>query len=728
MEVTDLLAANLKALAHRDSELYRLLSALPTEASEPVGAAAAASDNSAGDPWLEVAGHLQTIGPNADGIAVFVGLGMGYGPLLVLRERPGLEAILIVEPDPAKLLTAARVADLRPLLAAAKVHFFIGDDWLPKFKSAAALLGVGKNVAILRYKPDMVANPARYKEVDDRITALLTAKVANEGVSARYAPVMCRNRLANIPLLRNACTIHALRGLGRGMPVLLVGAGPSLTPALPYLRQAASRALIIAVDAALAPLTAAGIVPDFVVSVDFNTLNIEKVVGQVGRHQPFCLVVGAKVAPLIPQMMTVQRLVWAFDSSVAENWLRRACGEQSLGGAAGLPSGAHLALALAIILEADDVTLVGVDLAHGSGASEHAAGVATARSGRAAKAEIYVPGTRGGEVPTSLSFSSQRQGLEAMIAEAPGIAFNNASPTGAMIAGARPVELAAKLAAMAELPPQSRGGLVAALAEKRLDFSLVSGALEQCLSRVVGVRDKLAQLAGELKLLTNAVKLMSIKKGPPTRKAGAAVRHYNRLLQETIALNADPVWDDLAELTFVGRPRYLERERAVAATKPQSPAWWRAEVERFSSLLRLWEEAATEFHQSAAATKDFLEREQELLTRFVGSVESNAGEELLQLYAAHGFFARAAALLLHPRLCAAGERLAPWRGLVCAGLLDFVEARQAWSSALAPDPEVDRLRVKLARRWLTMERDFGTSYPSLVEIWRQRAREIAKNI
>jgi hypothetical protein len=120
------------------------------------------------------------------------------------------------------------------------------------------------------YWPDLVARASA------AATQYIFERRANEEARERLAPVYLENTLQNLPELLCARDVSALDGIAHGDPLVICGAGPSLDRLLPELHACRSRAWFVAIDTAVRPLVAAGIVPDLVVSIDPTSLN--------GRH------------------------------------------------------------------------------------------------------------------------------------------------------------------------------------------------------------------------------------------------------------------------------------------------------------------------------------------------------------------------------------------------------------------------------------------------------------
>lgn len=76
------------------------------------------------------------------------------------------------------------------------------------------------------------------------------------------------NAFDNYPLVKQCLGIRFLHEACHGIPAFVVGVGPSLDDSISDLKSARGRSIIIATDAALRALLAAGITPDLVISQD----------------------------------------------------------------------------------------------------------------------------------------------------------------------------------------------------------------------------------------------------------------------------------------------------------------------------------------------------------------------------------------------------------------------------------------------------------------------------
>jgi hypothetical protein len=141
----------------------------------------------------------------------------------------------------------------------------------------------------------------------------------------RFNQVWQQNFQANRNIVERNPGVIALKNKFRGLPCIVVGAGPSLDKNIRFLHRAHNKAVIISCDAALKPLMGQGIVPDFVVCLDPQE-EISRFLVNV-PHKGITLVVPSivhphiiklwendvlffnKFAPDIPTLVEIQQIV-----------------------------------------------------------------------------------------------------------------------------------------------------------------------------------------------------------------------------------------------------------------------------------------------------------------------------------------------------------------------------------------------------------------------------------
>ena len=99
-----------------------------------------------------------------------------------------------------------------------------------------------------------------------------TVRQASDSTLAKFGREMEINHLLNWRLIAQSAGVKDWREKFYGIPAIVLGAGPSLTQAIPHLKDLEQKALLISTDRALKPLIEAGIRPHVTVSADMEAV------------------------------------------------------------------------------------------------------------------------------------------------------------------------------------------------------------------------------------------------------------------------------------------------------------------------------------------------------------------------------------------------------------------------------------------------------------------------
>jgi hypothetical protein len=209
-------------------------------------------------------------------VVVIIAAGLGYLTAAAADRWPDA-TIVVVEPDAAVAAAARRRCPT--LYAAGRVRLVTG----PEYAGGDDLWRVFDHAEGPIEAPPMIADPvlarawpSRVRDAARLVGRAVAAARMNAEARAQHAGRYLINTLRNARHVALGPNPAALAGQFADVPAIVVGAGPSLTPALPALRALADRALVIAADTAWRPLVAAGVQPHLVVAVDPTPEN--------GRH------------------------------------------------------------------------------------------------------------------------------------------------------------------------------------------------------------------------------------------------------------------------------------------------------------------------------------------------------------------------------------------------------------------------------------------------------------
>jgi hypothetical protein len=208
-------------------------------------------------------------------LLVVIGLGLGF-VLDALERRQWTGRVLAIEPEPATVAAMRQRRDWSSWTAQDRLRVLVA----PAFEGATECwqwFGDGSHEPRLYVHPVMErVRPEAVASARATLKRILFDTRSNAEAKRRHGARYLANTLRNLPAIAVEPGASRLLGAARGVPAVVVAAGPSLDSSVSALRDVPGKALIIAVDTALRPLLAAGIHPHAVVAVDPSEAN--------GRH------------------------------------------------------------------------------------------------------------------------------------------------------------------------------------------------------------------------------------------------------------------------------------------------------------------------------------------------------------------------------------------------------------------------------------------------------------
>ncbi len=331
----------------KPEDAYRAV--ISTEGKEPVLWINDKLAHSRRDPEKE--GRRLVEAADGDGPLVILGFGLGYEAQAASASgRP----VVIVERSAFLVRQAFQTRDLSALFACQKLYFVIGDsaplqEVLEREKGAPALI-INRAVC------------APYADWYRSAAAIVEAKRSREAVNAatrrRFGQRWVRNIGINRALIAELPGVNVLENALKGIPALVIAAGPSLDTCVPLLPALAEHAVIIAVDTALRAVLRVGVQPDFVVAVDPQYWN--------SRHLDHCAVEGLCLVSEIAAYPSPLRLPFGRRFLCASPYPLARFLEQSVDAKGTLGAGGSVATTawdFARLIGASPVFIAGLDLA-----------------------------------------------------------------------------------------------------------------------------------------------------------------------------------------------------------------------------------------------------------------------------------------------------------------------------------------------------------------------------
>ncbi|HVX86280.1 MAG TPA: 6-hydroxymethylpterin diphosphokinase MptE-like protein [Phycisphaerae bacterium] len=212
------------------------------------------------------------------------GFGLGHHIRALLDRMPHDALLIVAEPNLPLLKAALSVADLAEPLRTARLLIFTSLDrghLVDRLEPRSVLFTAGAGTLFAAHPASIQADAAGFFSAFQKLitefvsftrTGFLTLMLNNVAT--------CRNVANNIGRYATTPTLDLLQNAYPNVPAILVAAGPSLQKNMHLLHEIKGdqdgrgrKAVIIAVQTMLKPLLAAGIEPDFVTSLDYNTVS-----------------------------------------------------------------------------------------------------------------------------------------------------------------------------------------------------------------------------------------------------------------------------------------------------------------------------------------------------------------------------------------------------------------------------------------------------------------------
>ena len=308
---------------------------------------------------------------------VIMGFGLGYH-ILELFERITDKKIrlIILEIDVIILKEALKRFDFTKLFNSEQVEVKIVDT---KFLEQELTCYLEKKGNLIFEKLEFLSlsaiseyNKEKYELAKSEVDYLIGQSRRNKATVNYFKNVWKKNFLKNLEIIIKNPSFLELEEALPDKPAIIVGAGPSLNKNIHLLKEAKGKALIIAVDAALAPVLNNEIIPDMVITTDGGDITKKFYEGyyEVDTYNKkladVVLAAPPQIQPEILNNWPGKILITPDEikGGARENYLRWIEDNSEYKGR--LPSGgsvSNFAFTLAYFLEADPIIFVGQDLA-----------------------------------------------------------------------------------------------------------------------------------------------------------------------------------------------------------------------------------------------------------------------------------------------------------------------------------------------------------------------------
>ncbi|MBU0995458.1 MAG: DUF115 domain-containing protein [Proteobacteria bacterium] len=388
------------------------------------------------DPEKEIPLFFQWVAENSNGVVTLIGMGLGYTPCAILKQREHIRYLVVFELNPGVFLQALKYSDLSPMLSDSRLLLSVGPDPdINKIFEPADLTMQMEPLHNLRHMTSFAINPD-YELLNEKVFTYTDTVNMGGGAILGTGQKFSDNRFRHLSIMPHNSLLEKLRDVFKDVPAFIVASGPSLDKNIHLLKEAKGKSVIIAVDSALPALFSEGITPDFVTSIDPLELSFEKMATVVPYVKDIALICSSWNTVKTPKIFPSNQIFWFFGGRPMEGWVNSMMGGKLL--TAGASTVAHLNLASAVIMGCSPIVFVGQDLAF-SGKTSHAKNVSLSEDDGVkilleSEEVRWVDGIHGNQLPTSRVLENYKRFFEETIHMNEGH-YINASADGAHIKG-----------------------------------------------------------------------------------------------------------------------------------------------------------------------------------------------------------------------------------------------------------------------------------------------------
>lgn len=217
------------------------------------------------NPEKEACSLINSFDSEKKDTAIFLGFGLGYGPI-EFAKKFSQPTLIIIEKDIPSFFSALNSIDWSPVFKHKKLIFLIGAT----AEQAASIISNCSYSTTHVFK--IKAHVAHAQEYFDSIENKLLQNKQKEEVNTNTLEKFSRRWLSNS--CRNLDYIEKLDGVNKflntssGLSFVVLAAGPSLGKLLPHLNKIKDKAIIVCVDTALHSCLEFNVEPDFIILAD----------------------------------------------------------------------------------------------------------------------------------------------------------------------------------------------------------------------------------------------------------------------------------------------------------------------------------------------------------------------------------------------------------------------------------------------------------------------------
>lgn len=476
---------------------------------------------------LEVEDHCDTL--------IILGLGCGHVAREAIRRYPNKNK-LIIEPSREIFAEVIRQEDISDILEGRNVSLLLTNDYGRAVNEMIYLFdqAVIYNVHYVQLGGYLRLFRELWEKIQQEYVRFVSDRVVNLRTINKFNDIWVLNYFRNLRSFEHSSNLGCYHDQFKDVPALLVSGGPSLTEALPLLKELQGKAFLAAAGSTITPLLKAGIVPHLMLGIDGGQ-DMSEVFNQVERDDIlFAYVMSLHYdcvdryqGPKVYVRTNVEK-----NTLYLEKKLKMSTPEVMAGG-----SVANVTLDFLMKLGCNPIIMVGQDLAYTNNltraeGADGAASIAEQYEEMLKNPEYVLEEDRfGNPILTNRVFLSMRRWFELFMSMHSGTTFINCTTKGLRIANCQEMSLEEAAETWLQMP---REGIRDRLHQLHKDC-IRSNA--EKLAGVKALKDQLREGCRKTgrqskKRLEIIAQILATLQGNDERNRGILIRKLDRLTKE----------------------------------------------------------------------------------------------------------------------------------------------------------------------------------------------------
>lgn len=379
---------------------------------------------------------------NDESILIIYGIGLGYHVNYLLSRLSSNNRLILVEPSNEIFQFALNNGYYDMFKNSENIYFIVGQESEEKLNIILQSCIPWDNFEDVIYK-EFKQYPIVFREYYEKFNKCLLETINSMRISRNtalyFAEQWQSNFMENLEFVFKSIPVKSFFDVFKGIPAIIVSAGPSLDKNIERLKEVKGKCVIICVGTALKALLKKNIEPDFVVSIDGGLNNF--------KHFDGCKI----KSPLVYDLTLHPKIVKEYEgpliiAEIASTYTKLLSDRLSLdfGKLSAGPSVANLSLDFAYMLGCNPIVFIGQDLAYSDNRT-HASGTTyekdRIKENFDEREYIYVEGNYEEKVLTDRVLFSFKTWFENYIYGHSDRTYINATEGGAFIKGTKIMKL-----------------------------------------------------------------------------------------------------------------------------------------------------------------------------------------------------------------------------------------------------------------------------------------------